>query len=153
MITRYVSELIRLFVETNLFPKEELQDMLCMSEEAMDGLLQGSDNHLDLNNIECFTTIFGMSSLQYNFLSEIMTDSYRYSETHGSLSTNKPKVKRMLSKLWAIYGESNNSLQRGIARLASNKCYVSSCQLMMDSLKDAGILESVPADEDSDNQE
>jgi hypothetical protein len=146
MITRYVSEIIRLFVESNLFPKEELQDMLCMSSESMDGLLEGSDNQLNLNNLECFTSAFGLPSLNYSFLAEIMTNSYRHAEVHGSLSSNNPNIKDNLSKIWAIFGESNNTLQRNLARHASNKCYINNCQLMLEELKQAGVLETIPAE-------
>lgn len=153
MITKYVSEIIRVFVNSGLFPKEELQDTLCMSDEAMTGLLEGSDNYLDLNNVECFTTVFGMEALNYTFLSEVMTDTYRNSEVHGSLSTNNSDLKDRLGKLWAISGEKNHGFQRNLGRLASNKCYINSCQLMLDALRDAGVMEHVETDETEEDND
>lgn len=147
MITHYVSETIRLFVQSELISKEEFQDLICMPAAKMEKLLEGNDEQLDINNLNCFTKAFGMDVFDYSFLSEIFSDRYRQSEVHGSISYNNPKVKNIMSKIWAISGENNTQLTIILARAASNKCYINNCRLMLDCLKEAGMFEEQEAEE------
>jgi hypothetical protein len=150
MITNYISDVIRLFIESELFPKEDIQELLDVSEDKMDKLLSGSDEELDIRNISCFTKAFGISVFDYSFISEIFTDNYRRGEVHRSLASSNPKVRMLLDRLWAVVGEGNNQLKGNLARAASNKSYIDSCQLMLDCLKDAGMME---ADEEDNSVE
>lgn len=147
MITNYVSEVIRLFVVSTFFSKEDLQDLICMPAAKMEKLLEGDDEQLDANNLNCFTKAFGMDAFNYSFLSEIFSDNYRHSEVHKSLSHNNQEVKNIMNKIWAISGEGNKQLMTILARTASNKCYIRSCQLMIDCLKEAGMFEEQEAEE------
>lgn len=147
MITSYVSEVIRLFTVSALFSKEEIQDLICMPEDKMEKLLAGDDEQLEIKNLDCFTKAFGMDVFDYSFLNEIFSDNYRHSEVHRSLSSNNKEVKTLMSKIWAISGEGNRQLMTILARTASNKCYINSCQLMLDCLKEAGMFEAQEAEE------
>lgn len=150
MITNYISDVIRLFVVSELFPREDIQKLLDISEDKMDKILGGSDEELDIRNISCLTKAFGIAVFDYSFISEIFTDNYRRGEVHRSLASNNPKVRMLLDRLWAIAGEGNNQLKGNLARAASNKSYIDSCQLMLDCLKDAGMME---ADEEDNSVE
>jgi hypothetical protein len=149
MITLYVSNVIRIFVESELISVNEIQNLLKLSEDQVAAIVAGDDHQLTLDNIEHFTNAFGIDVFNYQFLAEVFSGSYRHSESHKSIAHNNTEVKNLLKKIYAICEDGNLSLRKGFSNVAANKCYIDSCQLSLECLKEASYFESSEAEEES----
>jgi hypothetical protein len=154
MITKYISEIIRVFVKSELISAEEMQNLLMLDGKRMAALLENeSDDQLQIENIECFSNAFGMDAFDNTFLTQVLAKEYRGTSSHSCLASQNSEIGTGISKLWAIHANGSTELRESLARLAANKSYLMSCQMMLDSLKEAGVMEAAEEVEEVEDAE
>jgi len=143
MISNYVSELIRLLIKGKLFSKEELKNLLEMSDEQCEATLAGSNSHVELNHIENLTAAFGLQIFWADFISNIFSSGNLHTDGHLNTAAESDEFRLKMEKMYAFFGGRKNTIMARLARLNSIQSYIASSDLMMEALKDAGVLEAM----------
>lgn len=153
MISAYTAELIRTIVNSNIISRDEMQEMLCMTPGEMSATLEGSNTHITLHNLDCLTSFFGMQAFDAQFLQSMLGSSNYRNDGHRNMIAANDNVANSITRLHAYFGGRDNVLRDRLGRIGSTKCYVESCELMIDALKDAGVISANSAQEDVKDSE
>jgi len=140
MISAYTAELIRTIVDSKIISQTEMTSLLNMTPEEMAKTLEGSNAQITLHNLECLTSFFGIQVFDCKFLDGLVGVGNYRGDGHKNIVSKNSNIANKISKTYAYFGGRDYSLASRLGRIGSTQGFVESCDLMVEALKDYGII-------------